>query len=191
MAMKKGIKVLLISDAWINLALGMIGPIYAIFVEEIGGDILDASWAYSVYMMTAGIVMYLLSRWEDRTKHKEKFVVLGYALTSLGCLMYFFVYNQFTLLATQVILGLSMAILDPAFDAIYSHYVKVKEEASNWGIWEAMSYVVTAVAAVIGGYVADYFGFKILFFIMFVVSMLGTLHSMHLYRGRNYLNSER
>lgn len=41
--MKKGIKVLLISDAWINLAVGMIGPIYAIFVDEIGGGILDAS----------------------------------------------------------------------------------------------------------------------------------------------------
>lgn len=188
--MKKGIKVLLVSDAWINLAVGMIGPIYAIFVEDIGGDILDASWAYSTYMFTAGIVMYILSKWEDHNKHKEKFIIAGYALTSLGCLLYYYVYNQFTLLLAQVILGLSVAILAPAFDAIYSHYVIADEEASNWGIWEAMSYVVTAISALIGGYVANSFGFKTLFILMFTISLIGTFNSLLLYRGKIYLNAE-
>lgn len=188
--MKNGIKVLLVSDAWINLAVGMIGPIYAIFVEEIGGDILDASWAYSAYMITAGVVMYILSKWEDHSKHKEHFVVLGYALTSVGCLLYYFVFNQFTLLLTQVVLGFAIAILDPAFDAIYSHYVKAKEEASNWGIWEAMSYIVTAIAAIVGGYIAEFFGFKPLFLLMFFVSLIGTVSSLSLYRGNQYLDSE-
>ncbi|USN53849.1 MAG: MFS transporter [Candidatus Nomurabacteria bacterium] len=186
--MKRGIKVLLISDAWINLALGMIGPIYAIFVEDIGGDLLDASWAYSVYMITAGVVMFLLGKWEDRAKHKEKFVVIGYALISLACFMYIFVNSQIMLLFTQAVLGLSLAVLSPSFDAIYSHFVKRKEEASNWGIWEAMSYVVTAIAAIIGGYVADGFGFRTLFIVMFVISLFGTSYSMHLYRGKKYLN---
>ncbi|EKE06880.1 MAG: hypothetical protein ACD_18C00249G0015 [uncultured bacterium] len=188
--MKQGIKILLISDSWINLSLGMIGPIYAIFVEEIGGDILDASWAYSVYMITAGVVMYLLSKWEDRAKHKEKFVVLGYALTSIACLSYIFVYNQATLLFTQVLLGLSVAILSPAFDAIYSHYVKVKEEASNWGLWEALSFIVTGLAAVIGGYMANMFGFRTLFIVMFVISLFGALNSIRLYNKKKYLNQE-
>ncbi|QQR84020.1 MFS transporter [Candidatus Peregrinibacteria bacterium] len=188
--MKKGIKILLVSDGWVNLALGMIGPIYAIFVEEIGGDILDASWAFSTYMFTAGIIMYLLSKWEDKAKHKEKFVVAGYALTSLGCLMYFFVHNQATLLLTQAVLGLSVAILSPSFDAIYSHYVKASEEASNWGIWEALSYIATAIAAIIGGYIANSFGFKTLFVVMFIVSLFGTIQSFALYRGKKYLNAE-
>lgn len=188
--MKRGIKILLISDGWINLALGMIGPIYAIFVEEIGGDLLDASWAYSTYLFVAGVVMYLLSRWEDRAKHKEKFVVLGYALTCLGCILYFFTYNQLTLLITQAVLGLSMAILCPSFDAIFSHYVKRSEEASNWGAWEAMSYIVTAIAAIVGGYIANEFGFKVLFLAMAFVSLLGTIYSALLYRGNKFLNAE-
>ena len=54
--MKKGLKFLVLSDAWATLALGMIGPIYAIFVEQIGGDILDASWAYFAFTMTTGVV---------------------------------------------------------------------------------------------------------------------------------------
>jgi len=134
--------------------------------------------------------MYALSKWEDHTKHKEKFIVAGYALTTLGTLMYFFVYSQGMLLATQIVLGLAIAILDPAFDAVYSHYVKAEEEAADWGAWEAMSYVVTAVAAVIGGYIADSYGFRALFIVMFIISLFGTVYSLRLYKGAKYLSSE-
>ncbi len=63
--MKRGLYFLLASDAWANLALGMLGPIYAIFVEQIGGDILDASWAYFAFTFTSGIMIYIVGRWED------------------------------------------------------------------------------------------------------------------------------
>lgn len=187
--MKRGLRVLLYSDAFLNLALGMIGPIYAIFVEQIGGDILDASWAFFAYMFTAGIVMYLISRWEDKSDHKEKLVTAGYALSSIGCFFYIFVYDQATLLITQIILGLSAAVLSPAFDSVYSHYVIKKEEASNWGIWEAMSYIVTAIAAITGGYIADSYGFRMLFVVMFIISLLGTFRSLSLFRKKRYLHS--
>lgn len=55
--MKRGLRFLLIADTWATLAIGMLGPIYAIFVEEIGGDLLDASWAYFAFMITSGILM--------------------------------------------------------------------------------------------------------------------------------------
>src|SRR3989338_6475661 len=171
--MKRGLKLLVLTDAWATLALGMLGPIYAIFVENIGGDILDASWAFFAFTFTSGIVMYLLSFLEDKIKHKEKLILFSYALIAIGCLGYYFVYNQFTLLLVQIILGFATALLSPAYDALYSHFVIKKEEASDWGLWESMGYIVGAVAAIIGGYVASIFGFKILFLVMFAVSLLG------------------
>ncbi len=185
--MKRGIKILLFSDAWANLALGVIGPIYAIFVEKIGGDILDASWAYFVYMLASGLVMLLLSKWEDRMKHKEKFVILGYSFLTLGCFSYLFVHNQLTLLITQVIVGVSLAFLIPAFDAVYSNYVDRKEEAFDWGAWESMAYIVKAFAAIIGGYIASLFGFRLLFFSMFIFSLIATIISINLLRKKKYL----
>ena len=178
--MKRGIKILLLADGFATLALGMIGPIYALFVEQIGGDILDAGWAFFAFMITSGIVMLLISRWEDRFKHKSKLVVAGYGLTALGCLSYIFVYNQLTLIITQVILGLSVAVLNPSFDSLYSHFIDHKKETSEWGAWEAMGYIVTAIAAVAGGYLAYLFGFRALFIIMFIISLFCVFASLSL-----------
>lgn len=187
--MKNGLKILLWADGLAGLAVGMIGPIYAIFVQDIGGDILDASWAYAAYMITGGVVMYLISRLQDQSQRKEKFVVAGYALTSLGCLLYVFVDSQFTLLLTQVVLGLAIAVLAPAFDALYSHFVHAAREASNWGMWEGLSYVVTGIGAIAGGYIVNLYGFKTLFVVMFAVSLLGTIASAFIYKDQEFLHS--
>jgi hypothetical protein len=44
----KSIKILLFSNALVLVSAAMLGPIYAIFVEKVGGDILDASFAFGV-----------------------------------------------------------------------------------------------------------------------------------------------
>ena len=189
--MKNGIKILLASDSLINLGLGLIGPIYAIFVAQIGGDILDASWAYFAYMFTSGFLMYILSFWEDRIKHKEKLVTIGYLITAFGCLGYLFVNDQISLLVVQVILGIAAAILSPAFDAIFSHYTEEEKEASNWGAWEALGFITTAFSALIGGYIAEFYGFKVVFILMAILSIIGALISFNLLRDKEYLNSHK
>lgn len=48
--MKKQIKILLFTDGLVLVAAAMLAPIYAIFVEKIGGDLLDASLAGAIYI---------------------------------------------------------------------------------------------------------------------------------------------
>ena len=52
-----------------------------------------------------------------------------------------------------------------------------------------MSYIATAIAALIGGHVADLFGFKVLFVIMFFVSLAASIKSLSLFRKKKYLNT--
>jgi len=189
--MRNGLKILILADAWANLALGMIGPIYAIFVEQIGGDILDVGWAYFAFTFTSGAVLYLISVWENKVLYKEKLVVIGYAVNTIGCLLYFFTSTQFMLLITQVVLGIGVALVSPAFDALYSHFVKTKEEASDWGAWEAMGYMVAAIASLLGSFVVSNFGFKYLFVCMTVASLFGATVSLLLFKDKDYLTASK
>ncbi len=183
--MKAGLKVLLFAEACFTIAAGMLGPIYAVFVDEIGGNLLDASSAWAVFMLTMGIIVFLIGRWEDRLKHKERIIILGYAIRALGYLGYVFVYNQPSLLVVQFILGLGGALNIPAYDSMYTRFLDKGKEASEWADWEAMYYIMTAFAAIFGGIVASVFGFRSLFVIMFIFSLIGMFSSiklMYLYR---------
>ncbi|MDD5732147.1 MAG: MFS transporter [Patescibacteria group bacterium] len=186
--LKRGIKILLMSDFFAAFAVGMIGPIYAIYVERIGGDILDASWAYFAFMISCGVVLYLMGLFENGVKNKGFFIVLGYVLTSLGCLSYIFVATQWHLIITQIILGLGQAVLSPVFDSLYGDYVNEDSESKEWAYWESMLYIANAVAALIGGYFAKSFGFKALFIMMFIISLFGVFASIGMLKKKKDLN---
>lgn len=183
--MKRGTVLLLFADGWFNLAVGMLGPIYALFVENIGGDLLDASTAYFIFMLTTGIVIYLIGLWEDRSKHKEKFLIVGYFITSFGILLYYFVNNTIMLFITQMVLGFSTALLTPAYSALYTSFLDKNKIASEWGTWSSSWYIITGFAALSGGFIANSFGFKTLFLVMFVLSLLASFSSLKLLKNKN------
>ncbi len=175
--MQRELKILLSASGLSILAAGLFGPIYAVFVQEIGGDLLTAGTAYSAFAISAGILIFFISRWEDHIKHQEKLVVAGYSLGSLGFLGYLLIRNPFDLFIVQVIFGISTAIGVPAYDGIYSRHLDKGKFVSEWGMWESMNYVVMGIAAALGSLIASLFGFSTLFMLMLALSILALIVS--------------
>jgi len=178
--MNRTLKILLLTDACFIFAAGLFGPIYAIFVEGIGGDLLDAGWAAAAFMLAAGVVVFLLSRWENRVHHFEPMIIGGYAIRTVAIFGYIFVADAWHLMVVQIILGLGEALTIPAYDALFTTHIDKGQEASRWGDWEAMAYIVTALSAVIGASIATAFGFQTMFIAMFGVSLGGLIISIRL-----------
>lgn len=179
-------RLLLVTDAFYMLAGAVIAPIYALFVKNIGGDLLDASLTFTVYIITAGIVVLILGFWEDKTKHQNKFVIAGYGVGMIGYFGYLFVDSAGNLLIVQAILGLSAALKDPAYDALFSNS-GTKHLALAWGEWEAVDYIALGIGAFAGGFIAQEFGFPVLLLIMFAFSVGSFSTSLFLLRYRNKL----
>jgi len=171
--MKKELKILLFLSAIVNLAGGMLGPIYAVFVEQIGGNILTAGWAIALFSIATGVFIILLGKWEDRFRNKEALVVAGYSLNVVGFIGYLFITHPMQLFLIQIIFALAEAIVTPAFDGLYSSLLDRGRFASEWGMWEGTYYIVTAVAAFIGSGIAYLFGFGALFVFMAAISLGG------------------
>jgi len=176
----------LVTDAFYMLAGAVIAPIYALFVKDIGGDLLDASLTFTVYMITAGVVVLLLGLWEDKAKHQTKFVIAGYGIGAIGYLGYLFVNSAGSLFIVQAVLGLSAALKDPAYDALFSNSGG-KHLALAWGEWEAVDYIALGIGAFAGGFIAQEFGFQALLVIMFAFSVGSFSTSLFLLRYRNKL----
>lgn len=165
----KPIRILLWTNSFILVAGAMLGPIYALFVEKIGGDLLDASYAFGAFALAAGITTLISGKYSDKHKEPELIVVLGYLIIGLGYIGFLLVDNIWSLFVVQIIIGLGGAIYAPAFDAIYSQHLDGHKTGREWGAWEAINYFSSAIGAVSGGLIAALLGFNFLFIAMAIL----------------------
>lgn len=160
------LRILLMTDGLVVFSAAMLGPIYALFVRDIGGDILDTGLAAGVFTATAGIVVFLSGRFSDKVKEAEIVVAAGYAIMATGFLGYIAVDSVAQLLIVQAVIGFGQALSSPSFDAIYSKHVDPGKSGTQWGAWESMNYFAAAFGALAGSTVASLFGFHTLFIAM-------------------------
>lgn len=172
--MHKVLKILIFSSIFYNFSAGLFGPIYAIFVQQIGGTILTASIAWAIYTFFIGILLLLFGKFEDRV-NKRKLFVVGRLINTVGITGYLFVDSPFSLFIVQGILGVAIAIMNPTFEAIFSRGLDIGKESGEWSLWEGSINIVYAGAALIGGSIASVFGFKTLFLFMAFSSAVATI----------------
>ncbi len=172
----KALRILLVTNGVILFASAMMGPIYALFVEKIGGDLLDASLTYAIYAFAAGITAFISGRYADKIKENELIIVFGYSMIAFGYFLYFFVDSIWFLFAIQIIIGFGEAIYSPAFDALYTKHIDHHKAGLEWGAWETMNYFIFAIGATIGGILVSLFGFQLIFIIMMIISSGSALY---------------
>jgi len=173
--MREKLKILLFSSFFITLSAGLLGPIYALFVEEIGGNLLIAGGAAAAFSIASGILIFIMGKVEDKIKRQENILIFGRFLTFIGIGGYLLVKSPVHLFAVEILLGIAAALETPAFDSLYSKNLQKGKYASQWGSWEAMSALTAGVAAIIGGYIAYYFGFNILLITMTVIAAISLI----------------
>ena len=178
----KAIRILLLTNGIVLIAGAMLGPIYALFVERIGGSLLDASITGGVFAFAAGLTTLVAGKYADKIKENELIVSLGYSIMGVGFLLYIFVNSIYHLLLVQVLIGFSEAFYSPAFDALYSKHLTRKKAGREWGAWEAMNYFSIAFGSAIGGFIVTKFGFNVIFIIMALLCLSSSIYIYHLPR---------
>lgn len=185
--MRKGLKILVSSSFAFNTAAGAFAPLYAIFILKIGGGILEASWIWSLQTLIVGVLIFLLSKMEDKID-KRRMLVLGYTIHALGFVGYNFVSNVWQMFVLQALFGVAAAITIPAFDAFYSRSINRGKESSEWGIWESGTRIIAAGSAIVGGFIVAEFGFQYLFMLMSVFGVISAIIVSFLMRKEEYRN---
>lgn len=174
--------VIYIADGLIVAGSALLVPIFAIFVEEIGGGIPEAGIAVAIYSATAGLGVISFSRIEDRIRDFRYFVVIGYFLAAIGYLIYLFTTSVETLFIAQFVLGIATAVRVPAYDVLLSQSAP-GHIAVAWGNWYSMVFLVSAVNAFVGAMIAEAFGFQVLISIILVFAFMAFAASLFLLKG--------
>lgn len=164
--MHKKARILLYSSNIWYFGEGLLGPLFAVFSQKIGGNILDIAWGWAVYLVVSGLFEIAIGKLSDSKIDKAKLMLAGYALNAAATFGYLLVNSQLQFFALQVMLGIATALATPTWDALYSKYSDKNNEGFAWGLADGDAKIITGLSAIIGGTIVSYIGFTWLFFIM-------------------------
>lgn len=180
--LKKREKVLLVVNAIWVFGEGMLGPLFAVFSQRIGGDILTIAWAWALYLMLSGVGIVILGKVSDSFS-KERMLVFSTFLNAGFTFAYLFVATPFHLLLVQVGLGIALAINVPAWNALYDQNSgSDNKNGLVWGIGVGSIYFFKGLGLIIGGLIVTIFSFSTLFVVMGCIQVFGALYITRMFR---------
>lgn len=174
--MNKKIRCLLVAGTIWYFGEGMLGPLFAIFAERVGGDILDVTWAWAIFLIFAGGLNILIGKITQKDYSKTKLMVLGYALNTIFTFCYLLVDTPLKLFFLQAGLGIASALATPTWDTLYSKFNDKKQDSFEWGLVSGGAEISTGIAIIIGGLIVTYFSFTALFITMGIIQTIATIY---------------
>lgn len=172
---------MVITDFFVNSAFGSFAPIFAIFItnQVAGGSAKVAGLAASVYWIVKSVIQLPIARFLDKTDgERDEFwaVFLGYLLSGFVPFAYNFITEPWQLYVAQGFLGVCMAWAVPAWYSIFTRHVDKWRISFEWSLESVFAVgLATAGATALGGYIADTFGFNILFNAAGVLAVVSSL----------------
>jgi MFS family permease len=162
----------------------MIAPIYAIFVKNIGENILSVGVAYAIYGIVFSTLQPFMGKLADKYG-RIKFSILANLINSLGLFGYIFVTHIYHVYLLQILLGIGSSIASPSQQAMMADITSKKKRGEEFGyIYMAMGYS-SALAAIVAGVIADFLSFQTVFLIGALIALLSTVPLINLQKASN------
>ncbi len=178
------IKTLILSDFFLNLGWGLMGPIFAIFIIDhvVGGNHLEAArvagFAALIFWIVKSFLQIPVGRYLDKN-HGEKddfwFMVVGTFLMGFVPLGYLFSTASWHIYAWQIVYAIASAIVVPPYSAIFTRHIDKGREAAEWSLWSTYIGLGAGIAGGLGGIIAGIFGFASVFITVSVLTFIATL----------------
>ncbi|MBN2880677.1 MFS transporter [Candidatus Woesearchaeota archaeon] len=187
--MNRVIKFLMISDTLVLTSFGLIDPILAIFFKEdlIGGTILMAGLASTIFLMTKSLVQLPFSKFVDSHKYETrvKWLIFGTFLIATVPFIYIFAKHIYLVFLAQFIYGIGSGLAYPTWLGLWSTHLDKKKESFEWSLYSTISGLGTAITAGIGAALSQFLGFTFTFILVGTLSLTGCLILFQLDKKRN------
>lgn len=178
--MNTKIKLLTLLDVFSLYGISLLSPIFAVFViEKIdGGNLQIVGIALAINLLVANFLSLVTAKYFDKTKgntDEYKYLLFGYIAISLLPVLYIWADAIWQVYLIQFFSGLMVAISYPAWRGLYARSVDKGREAFEWSFNSSANGLKAASAAIIGGFVAENFGFNYVFIIAPIMGIPGVI----------------
>ncbi len=176
----KVIRYFVLCDLSLFSGWGLLAPIMSVFIVDhiAGARLFNAGAAVSLYWASRSIVQLPVANLLDKRKgEKDDFYVLiiGLLLASLAAFSFSLVTTITELYIILVLQGIAFGLYAPAWQGIFSRHLDENRFAFDWSIDGVGLGIASMITGLTGGYLADTFGFNIIFYLASFFSFLSAV----------------
>ena len=178
--MNSVVKAFIVSEIFLWSSWNAIIPIFAIFAATKipGGNTEVAAASFSTYLIVRVIFELISGRYlSNKSNDIQKFAmsIFGIVLMSLGYMGFALTRDVFSLFIFYGIIGMGLGIASPAKNSLFSSHLDKDKEVTEWSIYDGFVFMGMAMAATIGGFVANRYGFTFLFYLVATTNLLSII----------------
>jgi len=174
------IKYLIIFDFVTVSSWGLISPIFAIFVTQhiVNGSLKVVGFSSAIYMVSFSLVRLISAYTVDRKLNDKQRIILsalGSILIGMTSFLYLFAEFPLHIYLLQALNGAGFGLRYSPFMNLFTRYIDKGLESFEWGLNAVSVSLGQAVTAALGGLLAEKYGFKLVFVLVGVFTLLGSL----------------
>jgi MFS family permease len=174
------IKYFVISDLLFWGGWGLINPIFALFIVDRipGGTVFAVGLASALYWIVKSVFQIPVALFLDRRDKDHldlHILIIGLMLAGFVSMSFPLIPSTAGLYALMVLQGIAYGLYTPSWSAIFSRHLDKSHYAFDWSLDSTTIGLSSGIAALIGGTIASFFGFEMVFILTGFFSFMSAL----------------
>jgi len=156
----------------INIALPNIMQTFGFTMDSV-------VWVSLSYMLPYGAMLPIMGKLGDQFGRKKMYIA-GVSIFAVATLLVGVAWSSTTLIIFRIIQGIGAGLLFPNSMAIVSDAFPAHERGQALGMWGALAASGSTLGPTIGGYIIEYFSWRIIFYSIIPIAILGLALSVYI-----------
>ncbi len=162
------IRYFVLSDLLFFGGWGLINPIFALFVigHIAGATVLTVGIASAFYWITKALFQIPVALYLDK-KDKDHLdlhaLITGLMLAGFAAMAFPLAPNIGILYLLMIVQGIAYGLYTPSWSAVFSRHLDKNHYAFDWSLDSTTIGIFSGIAALVGGTIARFFGFEMVF----------------------------
>lgn len=150
----------------IHSGVNLLAPVYAIYLQEIDGTLLETGIAVGIYTILKGILCLAFAKIQLKTISHKNMMTIGYCIMASVYFLYPTSSQLYHVFILQAVLAVGESLITPSWSATIATSLSSGQERETYSKFYGYRSLFEGSAAIIGGFIAMQLGFTIIFCIM-------------------------
>lgn len=185
--LSRDLRILMVSMVLANIGSHMMMPLLAVYLTTLGATISQVGLFFTLSSIFP-LFIQIIGGWLSDTIGRLQAIAIGSLSGVLGYLPYLISPTFWWLIFAEALFAIARALVGPSFSAFIAEESEDETRGRTFGSTQTIFLVVQVIGPVFGGWVADSYGFRVMFAVSGFLYLIATFIRLAMARRVNQVS---